>query len=95
MFGDSIPIHEQFYLRCICTQSNLFVNKLIFFAFYFIISFISDILNYFVFFIICFVIDIWMVIKLRSTLKEKLEKFASMIKNDKQLEVKKKETENI
>jgi len=48
---------------------------------YFIMTFISDLLNYVVLFIICFVIDIWMVIKLRRTLNEKYEKCALMIKS--------------
>jgi len=68
-----------------------FVTSTLFNTVYFILTFISDIMNYFLLFIVCCVIDVWMVIKLKKTLNEKFDKLSSICKNMKQLEFQKKE----
>ena len=57
-----------------------------------IFAFISDLFNYFVFLIVNFSIDIGMIIKLRKTLKEKLEKSKEYSSKEQQ-EKKRKENE--
>jgi hypothetical protein len=42
---------------------------------FYILNFISDIFNYFIFLIVNFAIDIGMIVKLKQTLKERLENF--------------------
>lgn len=51
---------------------------------YFIINFVSDLLNYIVFLLIHLIIDIGMVVKLRQTLNEKLENTKEYITKEQQ-----------
>ena len=60
---------------------------------YFIINMINDLLNNLLFVLICSGIDIYMVVRFRRTLEEKLEKSKSMNEGNEKLELKKKEFE--
>ena len=61
--------------------------------FYFVYNLLSDLVNYFVFVIVCVIVDICMVIQLRRVLNEKSMKSAMMSANQKQIEMKKAESE--
>lgn len=62
---------------------------------YFILNTISDLLNYVVFVIVCFIMDVCMVVQLRRTLNEKIQKQEEMLKNSENKENKRKENEEI
>ena len=61
---------------------------------FFILNFISDILNHFVFLLVNLAIDIGMVVKLKQTLNERLEKFKAYSTTAQQ-EKKKSDNENV
>ena len=61
--------------------------------FYMVFNVISDLLNYLVFVIVSFCVDLAMLVKLRSTVNESLERIKKMGSNDKQMEKKKSDLE--
>lgn len=61
---------------------------------YFIINSISDLLNYVVFVVVCFILDVCMIVQLRKTLNEKLQKQKSIL-NPTQAETKQKENDEV
>ena len=63
------------------------------FDFYMIFNVISDLFNYLVFVFLCFLVDIGMLIKLRSTVNESIERIKSIGLSEKQMETKKSEME--
>lgn len=62
---------------------------------YFILNTISNLLNYVVLVIVCFIIDVCMVVQLRRTLNEKIQKQEEMLKNSENKESKRKENEEV
>ena len=70
------------------------IDEVDFTPIYFIFNFISDLLNYQVFLFVHLSIDIGMVVKLKQTLNEKLEKSKAYISKDQQ-EKKEKENETV
>ena len=62
--------------------------------FYLVFNVISDLLNYLVFVILCFCVDLNMLIRLRSTVKESIERIKSIGSNIKQMDKKKSELED-
>ena len=62
--------------------------------FYMIFNVISDLINYLVFVILCFLVDLKMLFKLKSTVRETLERIKSMGSNEKQIEKKKSDLAN-
>ena len=63
------------------------------FDFYMIFNVISDLFNYLVFVVVCFLVDIGMLIRLRSTVNESIERIKSIGLSEKQIETKKSEME--
>ena len=62
--------------------------------FYMIFNVISDLFNYLVFVIVCFCVDLNMLVRLRSTVNESIERIKKIGSNEKQMEKKKSELED-
>jgi hypothetical protein len=83
------PISNELDIFTVCVQKSAILD------FYFIFSAISDLVNYVVFVFACIIIDVVMIVKLRSVLKDHLEKFKSMSASSSNLESKASECEAV
>ena len=81
----------------IWNERDILIGSVIFpfiFDFYLVFNLISDFLNYLVFVFVCFFVDLNMLVRLRSTVNESIERIKKMSgSNDKQMEKKKSELE--